>query len=75
MRFDPRPIEHWMSRKERWHRWFAWYPIRLGDDDCRWLEVVERRFDYRYAVMGLIHVEYRPVTPHSPPAPQAPPHS
>lgn len=26
-----------------WHRWFAWYPVRVGQNDCRWLEYVERR--------------------------------
>lgn len=25
------------------HRWFAWYPVRVGSHDCRWLETVERR--------------------------------
>ncbi len=28
---------------ESWHRWFAWYPIRIGSRDCRWLEVVDRK--------------------------------
>lgn len=27
---------------QKWHRWFAWRPVRLGDHDCRWLEHVER---------------------------------
>jgi len=30
----------------RWHRWFAWFPVRVAQDDCRWLEVVERKADY-----------------------------
>lgn len=29
--------------REQWHRWFAWYPVRLADNDCRWLEYVERK--------------------------------
>ena len=24
-----------------WHDWFAWYPVRIGPGDCRWLETVE----------------------------------
>ena len=26
-----------------WHKWFAWYPVRVGDNDCRWLEFVCRK--------------------------------
>lgn len=26
-----------------WHKWFAWYPVRVGSGDCRWLEYVERK--------------------------------
>jgi hypothetical protein len=25
-----------------WHRWFAWYPVRVGDAMI-WLEYVERK--------------------------------
>ena len=28
---------HW------WHKWYAWFPVRVGPHDCRWLETVERR--------------------------------
>src|SRR5581483_10347916 len=29
-----------------WHRWFAWFPVRLDDVGVTvWLEYVERRFD------------------------------
>ena len=30
-------------RKEQWHKWFAWYPVRVGSHDCRWFEWVERK--------------------------------
>ena len=23
-----------------WHPWFAWRPVKVGDNDCRWLERV-----------------------------------
>jgi hypothetical protein len=45
-------LESWLSRKLRpspeWHQWFAWRPVRVGDQfdhDRRWvwLEPVERR--------------------------------
>jgi hypothetical protein len=26
-----------------WHQWFAWYPVRVDENDCRWLEYVETR--------------------------------
>ena len=26
-----------------WHRWYAWFPVKVAEGDCRWLEVVERR--------------------------------
>lgn len=26
-----------------WKPWFAWRPIKVGDGDCRWLEIIERR--------------------------------
>jgi hypothetical protein len=32
--------------KLEWHRWFAWRPIRVAENDCRWLEYVERKGKY-----------------------------
>lgn len=29
-----------------WHKYFCWFPVRLGEGDCRWLETVERKYDY-----------------------------
>lgn len=26
-----------------WHKWFAWYPVELGNGDKIWLETVMRR--------------------------------
>jgi hypothetical protein len=34
-----------VEREAKWHRWFAWRPVRIGSHDCRWLETVERRRD------------------------------
>jgi len=53
-----------------WHSWFAWYPVRLGSHDCRWLETVERKLktvkQFRYDVIVLgnacwLDWEYRAV--------------
>jgi hypothetical protein len=29
-----------------WHSWFAWYPVRLGLNDCVWLERIERKANF-----------------------------
>lgn len=28
---------------KEWHTKFTWLPIRLGPNDCRWLETLERK--------------------------------
>lgn len=33
---------------EDWHRWFAWFPAKVGERDCRWLEYVLRRWSDHY---------------------------
>jgi hypothetical protein len=47
-----------------WHKWFAWYPVHLGNGDCRWLEYVERRKEFNdgiyIATMMTHRVYYRP---------------
>jgi hypothetical protein len=48
MRFDcGETHEEKALRLENWHRWFAWYPVRVGSHDCRWLEAVERKGTFR----------------------------
>lgn len=34
--------DKWKCKLE-WHRWFAWYPVKIAENDCRWLEYVERK--------------------------------
>ena len=29
-----------------WHKKFAWFPIKVGSHDCRWLEFVYRKYLY-----------------------------
>jgi hypothetical protein len=41
--------ETWQEKKERledWHRFFCLWPRRVGHQDCRWLEYVERKGEY-----------------------------
>jgi len=26
-----------------WHRWFAWFPVRINDEQLLWLEYVHRK--------------------------------
>lgn len=53
MRFDcgPTPEEIYLARR-RWHRWFAWHPVRVGPRECRWLEAVERKGEYQLSYDG-----------------------
>lgn len=45
-------------RLDRWHNWFAWYPVNvcfLGAADFRWLETVRRR---RAKDVGYIYLPH-----------------
>ncbi len=54
---------------EHWGKFFAWFPTRVGENDCRWLEYYEQRVCYYSASIpypGDILVMYsqhkRPIT-------------
>lgn len=32
------------ERLSNWHRFFAWYPVRINPHQCAWLEFVERKY-------------------------------
>lgn len=53
----------WESRhnaKKEWHRWFALVPVRIAENDCRWLEYVQRKGRVLESIdFGWIW-EYRP---------------
>lgn len=52
MRFDcGLSFSERIDAKSQWHTWFAWYPVRVGHRDCRWLERVERKGTF-YAGAG-----------------------
>lgn len=40
---QPETIAQYRARVQAWHPWFAWWPVRVGPNDCRWLEQVARR--------------------------------
>lgn len=40
------------QRKQLWHRWFAWFPVRIGPGDCRWLETIHRKGTYHASYGG-----------------------
>ena len=44
------------DRLKKCHKWFAWYPVRVGSHDCRWLEYVDRQCCYSY---DCVDKEYR----------------
>lgn len=46
---------YWMQ----WQPWFAWYPVRVGSHDCRWLEYVERKAEWVGYACGLVR-EFTP---------------
>jgi hypothetical protein len=51
MKFNCGPSDH--SGKMQWHDWFAWFPVRVANYDCRWLEVVARRGNIEYTPEGM----------------------
>lgn len=34
------------KRKQEWHAFFAIWPRRVAENDCRWLELIERKGTY-----------------------------
>lgn len=44
------------SKKFNWHKWFAWFPVNIGDDKMLWWERVERR---KQANREFIYWEYK----------------
>ena len=66
MKFDCDKLLDYLKIKndERttWHIWFTWYPVRIGKNDCRWLENVERRGNLEFNESGKYwNYEYRAI--------------
>ena len=59
MRFNCGPT--WAEKafaKEQWHQWFAWHPVRVGDE-CIWLETIYRKGTYHASIAEVWTWEYR----------------
>lgn len=39
-----------IERLGKWHRWFAWHPIKIGESEGLWLETVWRRGEHYLGV-------------------------
>ena len=60
MKFDcGKTFQERRNRLRQWHKWFAWYPVKVEDHDCRWFEFVERR-EWGY-FQGMSEFEYREI--------------
>lgn len=42
----------WRAKREEWHRFFALWPRRVGDFECRWLEFIEKK-EYLTAIVSI----------------------
>ena len=50
-----------IEREREWHLHFAWWPVRVANDDRRWLEPVLRRGDWKCDEYGwFVIYEYKP---------------
>jgi hypothetical protein len=52
-------LESRYRRKRDWHRWFAWYPVRINDGMCIWFEWVEAKNTGPACLDGWDEWEYR----------------
>jgi hypothetical protein len=51
-------IDRLDADKTEWHNWFAWHPVKVGVEDCRWLETVRRKKVYHRMSDGVVTVHY-----------------
>lgn len=63
MKFSPLiELNRWAAKRESyltsWHRHFAWWPTNVGDNDWRWLEVIERKLEFVGAYDGIYTFAY-----------------
>lgn len=47
MRWNYESLDQKAKRLAKWQKWFAWYPIRIGNNKV-WLETVYRRYKVYY---------------------------
>ena len=39
--------------RQQWHKWFALIPRRVENEECRWLEYIERKGESYMRVVGI----------------------
>ena len=42
-----------------WRRWFAWYPVKVDDGDCRWLETILYRYPNAFVDIKFLSDGYK----------------
>lgn len=68
MRWDSKKRIAATERRQQWHRWFALWPVHVGNGHYAWLESVERKVEYLSAYDGTYAFpRYRPVSGKLPP--------
>ena len=48
------------SKESEWVRIFAWLPVRVAKNDCRWLEYVEKQESYYRVVITFFGSKWKP---------------
>lgn len=58
-------IEAKAEKMIQWHPYFAIWPVKIGYGDCRWFEVVYRRYQdtYRISYRGYSYRDYSRYNP------------
>lgn len=52
--------QKWFKKYTNWHKFYAWYPVRIEEKHCRWLEYVERKATLHDGFIGDYYTyEYR----------------
>lgn len=48
-RLKQKAEERELLKKQEWHKFFAIWPRKIGNEDCRYLETIERKLiQYKY---------------------------
>ena len=46
------------AKREQWHDWFAWRPVRVSDTEKLWWITVQRKGEHRYDWEGTSYWDY-----------------
>jgi hypothetical protein len=45
-------------RRQKWHRWFAWKPVRIENDQMAWLQYVSRKYTFFGSYAAYIYLGF-----------------